>query len=208
MKVHDRVSVDQWFLVAVGAALFVLSTAGLIHAVRASWASRLSCRAQLAKPPAEVSQVIEWCRAAYSLYPWNYYFSIYAAEAAYYQADNVRGEARVERLRQARVWCDRGLEQNPYKSQLRRLKTRFLWEESPARAIEYWKAHTEWQYWEPYNHATLAELYARYGDFTRAEEELKLGQGDVIYEQVCKIVIQEKKNWENLQSEKPFEWGE
>lgn len=192
----------------LGVALFAVTSAGLVHSIRAAWAARLSYRAQLETPVAEVDRIIEICRKAYALYSWNYYLSIYTAEAAYYQAGNVSGETRSEWLRQARLWCDRGLAQNPYKSQLRRLKTRFLWEESPSLAIEYWKAHTDWQYWEPYNHATLAELYARYGDFEKAEAELKLGKGDATYEQVYNTVMTEKKIWEDLQSGKPLNWGE
>lgn len=208
MKLRDRVSPDRWFLLVIGATLFAVTSAGVVHSVRAAWAARLSCAAQLDTPVAEVDRIIGLCRKAYALYPWNYYLSIYTAEAAYYQAGNVSGEARSERLRQARLWCDRGLAQNPYKSQLRRLKTRFLWEESPASAIEYWKAHTDWQYWEPYNHATLAELYARYGEIEKAEAELKLGKGDATYEEVCRTVMDEKKNWEDLQGGTPLKWGE
>lgn len=208
MKVYDRISIDQWFLAAAGTVFLVLSLAGVIHATRASIAARLSRNAQLATPPVEVGQVLEWCRRAYALYPWNYYFSIFTAEAAYYQADRVRGDAREERLRQARVWCDRGLVQNKYKSQLRRLKTRFLWEESPAQAIAYWAAYTDWHFWEPYNHATLAELYARNGDIDQAEQELKWVERDPAYERVRKTVLAEKKSWDNIMNGKPEEWGE
>jgi len=208
MKVYDRVSLDQWFLATVGVVFLVLSFAGVIHGTRAAFAARLSYKAQLTQPPVAVEDIITLCRRAYSLYPWNYYFSIFTAEAAYYQADAVRGEARSERLRQAQLWCDRGLIQNKYRCQLRRLKARFLWEESPAEAISYWAAYTDWDFWEPYNHATLAELYARNGDSDKAEQELKWVEGDASYERVRKSVMGEKQSWENILNGKPEEWGE
>ena len=202
MKVYDRISIDQWFLAIMGALLLILSMAGMVYGGRAAVAARLSCRAQYGIPPAGVEQILTWCREAYALYPWNYYFSIFAAEAAYYQADEMRGEARAERLRQSRLWCDRGLSQNVYKSQLRRLKTRFLWEDSPSSAIAYWEAYTDWQFWEPYNHATLAEMYARVGEPGKAERSLKWVEGDASYAQVRETVEREKQIWVDVMNEK------
>lgn len=202
MKVYDRISVDKWFLSLVGVVLLVVSGSGVAYGGRAAMASWLSFRAQYGSPPATVEQVLIWCREAYSLYPQNYFFSIFSAETAYYQANEVHGDARVERLRQARLWCDRGLAQNVYKSQLRRLKTRFLWEESPMTAIAYWEAYTDWQFWEPYNHATLAELYARAGEMEKAERSLKWVEGDSSYAQVKETVEREKQVWADLMDEK------
>jgi hypothetical protein len=209
MKTYDRISVDQWFLAVMGALVFALALAGLVYSTRASVASHLACKAKYGLPPASVEQVLEACRKAYSLYPWNYYFTIFTAEMAYYRATDVTGEARAERLRQARFWCDRGLYQNGYKSQLRRLKTRFLWEESPLKAIEYWKAYTDWQFWEPYNHATLAELYARAGEFDPAEQSLKWVAIDPVAHKNARVAVdREKKIWEESLDGKSGGWGE
>ena len=98
MKVYDRIRIDRWSLAVIGAALLVVSGAGVVYGGRAAMASRLSCRAQYGSPPAGVEQILAWCREAYALYPWNYYFSIFAAEAAYYKADEVRGDARRNEL--------------------------------------------------------------------------------------------------------------
>lgn len=208
MKAHSRIHLDQVFISMVGGVLLVLSAAGVVHGVRASWAANLSRRAQLSATPLGVDEILASCRKAYALYPWNYYFSIFAAESAYYRADEVRGAAREARLSQSRLWCDRGLIQNPYKSQLRRLKTRFLWERSPAEAIAYWAAFTEWNFWEPYNHATLAELYAKYGDRRQAEAELRWVEVDGSYGQVRQLVEQELKGWDSLEKGDAGEWGE
>jgi hypothetical protein len=209
MKAYDRISVDQWFLAALGALVFTLAAAGMVHSARASLAARLACKAQYGQPAASVEQVLDACRKASSLYPWNYYFTTFTAEMAYYRAADVTGEARAERLRQARFWCDRGLYQNGYKSQLRRLKTRFLWEDSPLKAIDYWKAYTDWQFWEPGNHATLAELYARAGEFDLAEQSLKWVEIDpVSHQDARRVVDREKKIWEESLDGKSGEWGE
>lgn len=198
MKTYDRASLDQWFLASVGGLLLLVSVAAAVHGARAGLAAWMSYRTQRNQASGDVERVLAACAKAYALYPWNYYFSIFAAETAYYRAGEVRGAWREERLRLSRLWCDRGLAQNPYRSQLRRLKTRFLWEESPGQAIEYWKAHTEWQFWYAYNHATLAELYARAGDFGRAQEELKWVEGDPSYAETRALVDRERALWEEL----------
>lgn len=208
MKIYDRVSIDQWFLAAVGSVLLLGSVMAMGHGARATMAVWLSYSAQKESAQTDVEGLLKSCARAYALYPWNYYFSIFAAEAAYYRADEVRGEARAERLRQSRLWCDRGLAQNPYRSQLRRLETRFLWEESPLKAIAYWEAYTEWQFWNAYNHATLAELYAKAGEFAKAEAELKWVERDASYAETKRCVEREKKLWDDALNGKVGNWGE
>lgn len=179
----------------VGVSLVLLSVLGVIHGVRAGIAQYLYYVAKYGSAAGKTDEVVELCRRAYGWYPWNYYFSILAAEQCYYTADAVTGSARSERLRHAQCWCDRGLVQNPWRSQLRRLHTRFLWDESPSRAIQYWEAHTDWQFWEPYNHEVLAELYAKAGDFDKAERSLKWVAGTPGYETTRKRVESEKAAW-------------
>lgn len=195
MKVFDRIRVDQWFLATLGVLLLWLFLAGVQHGLRASRAARLAWDARYGAASTQVEEVLDLCRRAYVLYPWNYYFSIYAAELAYYKADEVQGDLRKARLDQAQRWCERGLMQNGYRSQLRRLKTRFLWEQSPAEAIAYWEAHTRWQFWEPYNHETLAGLYAKYGEFDKAERELSLIKPFPAYEATRALIESEKTFW-------------
>ena len=202
MKAYDRMSVDQWALASMGGVLMALSVAGMVHASCAALAAQMSCRAQFRKPQADVNEVLWLCQRAYSLYPWNYYFSAFSAEMAYLMAAEANGEARDERMRQARLWCDRGLVQNKYVGQLRRLKTHFLWEESPSMAIRYWEAHANWQYWEPYNHETLAGLYAKFGEFDKAVGELKLIENFPSYEPTRRMIELEKKAWAELRDDK------
>jgi len=208
MKAYERLSADHRFAAAVGVVLLVLSLAGTVHAVRAGLAGGLSWRAHYGAPKASPEEIAALCSKAFALYPCNWYFSITAAEAAYYGAAEVEGEAKGERLRLAQVWCDRGLAQNPYKSQLRRLKTRLLWTESPTQAIAYWEAYTQWHYWEPYNHATLAELYAQAGRFAEAERTLSRIKAFPAYEAARNTVAKERRDWDAALNGTPGEWGE
>ena len=208
MKRASGSTSNPWFQTIVGMVLVVLAFLGVIHGVRAGVAQCLYREAKYGAQAADTDHVVDLCGRAYAWYPWNYYFSILAAEQAYYTADAVTGVARRNRLLQSQCWCDRGLIQNPWRSQLRRLHTRFLWEESPARAIHYWEAHTEWQFWEPYNHAVLAELYAKAGEFDKAEQALKWVQGAPDYEPTQKLVLAEKAAWNSALHGKLEGWGE
>lgn len=209
MRLLSRSLSDQWFVAVVGGGLLVLSVLGVVHGVRAAAAQACYHHAKYGAGAGDVGKIVEQCRRAYAWYPWNYYFSIEAAERAYHAASG-DGEAalRQERLRQSQFWCERGLIQNPWRSQLRRLKTRFLWEVSPSEAIRYWEAHTRWQFWEPYNHGVLVGLYARAGDFENAEKSLKWTKGSPEFESAHQVLMSEKKAWGEALMETVGEQGE
>ena len=57
----------------------------------------------------------------------------------------------------------------------------FLWEKSPEEGRAYWETYVEWDFWSPYAHAVLAEMYARSGNFQRAESELQWTQNSEFY---------------------------
>ena len=179
---------------ALGGAIWVaLALGGAVYSTRAAWAAWLYAEAKYDEPKRDCEQVVALCGRAYPFYPHNYFFSIIAAEGAYYHAQELPEAQRAGLLRAARLWCARGVAQNPWDSQLCRLKSRFLWEDSPARAIEYWKARTEWQFWEPYNHAVLADMYARVGRFDEASESLYWAQGADDYAAVRGRVLREEE---------------
>jgi len=87
-----------------------------------------------------------------------------------------------------------------------RLQTRLLWPESPAAAIACWEAYTEWHYWSPYNHAVLADYYAKVGDFDKAERQLDLIKAFPDYVDAAKGVAAERETWARLL--KGDGWGE
>lgn len=105
---------------------------------------------------------------AQSLYPYNYYFSIWIAEKAYYERTDSAGVEREDYLQLSRKWCDTGLLLSPYNSQLRFLKTRLLARKSPAEAVNYFEKYVAWNFWKPFNHAFLAELCAEAGQIEKA----------------------------------------
>lgn len=125
---------------------------------------------------------------AFTCYEYNYYYCIYAAEKCYYQRLDERGVEIPERIEESVYWCDKGLSLNPYKSQLRRLKVRFLRRESVQEAVEYWEDFVEWSFWDPYHHAVLVELYAEAGDFGKAMDSLTWVAGTTFYDDAKKKV--------------------
>ena len=195
----------------IGFAVLAAAIWGVRTSAHACVAQFMYYEAKRGQYAGHVDRVLSQCRKAYDLYPWNYYFAIHAAESAYYGAGD-RGTGQwAERMESARLWCDRGLALNPWKSQLRRLKSRLLWEESPGKAIAYWRAYTDWQYWEPYNHEVLAEMYAKAGDFEQAERETRLiasFPADDRGERARQMVDKERKRWDAMLNDEASKWGE
>jgi len=198
MKALRRSVNDPWFVAMMGVFVLLVSLAGVWHCARAGMAQQYYYQAKYGKPAADTEQVLEYCKKAYALYPDNYYFSILASEKAYYMAGQAEAGLRQRRLEQSAIWCERGLVQNGMKGQLRRIKARFLWETSPSEAIRFWKAYTEWQFWEPYNHAVLAGMYAKAGDFENAERALTWTDGSPEGEEARRIVEMERKEWKAI----------
>jgi hypothetical protein len=208
MKFLSRSSSDQWFVAVIGLGFLLVSVLGVIHGAHAGLAQCLYHNAKYGSPPSESGRTLAFCRRAYALYPWNYYFSIEAAERAYEAAGAATASNREDLLRQSQFWCERGLIQNPWRSQLRRMKTRFLWEASPSAAIRFWEEHTDWHFWDPYNHAVLAELQAKAGDFKKAERSLKWTEGTSEYESTRQRVQEEKAGWKEALQDNGEGWGE
>ena len=192
----------------LGAVLVGLSACGIWIGVHAGLAQVLYHSAKHGPNSGDVDRVLSLCCQAYDLYPWNYYFAIYAAEAAYYRAGEPGGARWRDRMESARLWCDRGLKLNPWKSQLRRLESRFLWEESPAKAISYWSAYTDWNYWEPYNHQVLAEMYSKAGDFGHAHREIALISSFPEADIARQTVEKERRTWDAMLRGDASGWGE
>jgi len=109
---------------------------------------------------------------------------MWTADTAYDTAFDAGGRADDERLSIARRWCEIGLELNPFRRPLRVLKTGLLARDSLRDAIDYWERYVDWHFWDPGNHALLAELYAEDGDFGKAMQSLRWVQGSEHYEAV------------------------
>lgn len=208
MRPDKRRKIDPLFVALVGVVILVAGLAGGLWSVRAGLAQGLYRLAKHDQKAGRIDIMLDRCAVAHALYPWNYYFSIMAAESAYYGSGVPNSPQWKARLQLSRCWCDRGLLQNPWKSQLRRLKTRFLWEESPRAATAYWQAHTDWQYWEPHNHAVLSEMYARMGNFSRADQELRLIADFPEAAETRRTVLQQRQEWDAMLGGRLSGWGE
>lgn len=195
MKSIHKGTHDPWFVALIGLLLVVFSVLGMWRSITAGIAQTCYYRAKYGAARLDIPEALQLCRKAYQLYPHNYYFSILAAETAYWAAEQPKAD-RKRWLREASLWCDRGLRQNARKSQLRRLHARLLWLESPRKAIRSWAEYTEWNFWEPYNHAVLAGMYAKAGDFEKAEAELMWTTGTAEAESARREVEQERQAWE------------
>lgn len=167
-------------LLIAGLALLIVSICGVVHALRASVAAAVYHRVRYHAEQRSRGDP-EWAgmvaERSYRFYPYNYYLCAWIAENFWYYRFNKSGEELSSRVTSAEIWCNRGLEQNSWKSQLRLLKVRLVARESPSAALESWKEYMDWDYWNRYNHAVLVELYARAGDFSNAMEALERVKG-------------------------------
>jgi len=178
-------------VVQAGTALGALSLglvciACMYHGVRAVTAQVSYFKAKFGADRDDLQRISERCETAGRLYPYNYYFAAWAGEKAYYRWEADAGEGDL--LVTARRWCDTGLQFNGYLSSLRLLKTRLLRTESVEQATEYWREYVDWNFWNPYNHSVLAELYATGGKWGSAMQELRWVKGSPYYEHARQTV--------------------
>lgn len=151
-----------------------LSVYGVVYSCRAAVAQRMYYRAKYTPASDDTKQVLSLCESASQLYRNNYYFCMLSAENAYYSSFSADGDGVGADIGEAQHWCDAGLALNPFRMQLRRLKTCLLARSAPAEAARYWENYVNWQYWDPANHALLVELYALTGEYDKALDSLLL----------------------------------
>lgn len=155
----------------------VLSASWALNSARAYTAQAMYFDSRFGDARTNVMQIVNDCSLAHELYPYNYYYCWWAAINAYNGHFDVQEPAGERLLSASKQWCDTGLELNFTNPDLRLLKTWLLERDSKQEAVRFWEAYVDWQYWEPVNHAFLAELYADVGDFESAYRELKLIRG-------------------------------
>jgi len=186
-------STIRTYRIVAGVIVLAISIAGIVQGSRAGIAQGLYWQAKFGSVkdyPRDVrlGATLRRCESAYRWYPYNYWFSIWTAETVWHERCDRLGREVPERVDGAALWCDRGLALNRHKSQLRLLKARLLERDSAARAMRYWEEYVEWQFWEPYNHAVLAELRAKAGDYAGAVAALEWVGGSRHYEQAARMV--------------------
>ncbi len=172
---------------AGAAGMVLISVCGTVHAVKAAISYAGYYQIKYGSEESAVSQQLDKAEAVHNLYPWNYNLCIWCAEHAYYNRYAGHQEKR-DLLAAASKWCDRGLDLNPFKSQLRLLKARLIARESSAEAAEYWREYVRWDFWRPYHHAVLAEFYIDAGKLWEASEELMWLEGSEYYEDLSEKI--------------------
>ncbi len=177
-----------------GFLLLLVCCFGVVHAGRAAASFCVYYQTKYGPSDTLPEVVAARCERAHVLYPFNYHFCIWTAEHAWYRRFAEGGAELSGRVDIAHAWCDIGLSLNPWKSQLRLLKTRLLWRDSAEMALQYWRAYVDWDFWNPYHHVVLAELYADTGDFASALRELTWVRGSEQREAVIRRITEAWKD--------------
>lgn len=162
--------------------LLLATLYGVYFSAKASLASRLyydtkykhaayeSEAQQTGRPLLSPTEIDARAERILELYPFSYMTCQFAAEASYHN----RHLDFYPLLETSRKWADRGLTLNPYHRSLT-LRRVGIYEKlyDYESALKHMKAYTEWNYWDPFNHARLCILYAKLEDFDNAQAELK-----------------------------------
>ncbi len=178
-NLENRVVQGVFWRIGGGLLLALVAVVGLSQAVRASWAYVLMHEANFGPSRHDSEKALRISYQAQRKYPYSYHLAIYAGSLAwnqYLRTDDDGDAALAEvHLDKVRYWTRVGLHQNPYPIQLRWFKKRLLeMDDSVDAAIAYWEAHTDWHFWDAYNHAVLADLYTHAGRFEDAERALRM----------------------------------
>jgi tetratricopeptide (TPR) repeat protein len=179
---------------AAGAALVAVSVYGVCYGVQAGIAQAMYHEAEWGDARNDYDRVLNRCEESRALYPYNYNFSRWTAEKAFFTSFDVDKNEAEKRLAAAERWCDIGLAQNFYDSHLRLLKARLIERQSLANAIKYWEAYVDWQFFDQFNHSILAEMYAKSGDFEKAFDSLEWTKGSPYHDETAKKI---KEAWYN-----------
>jgi hypothetical protein len=176
-------------LLAVGLALWLLP-----RCVQAEWVSLLFEEACYGPSSNEVSRVLALADEAFAIDREHYHFWALAADDAW-NARRVAPRPEAEELlgRQAGQWCRKALDANPWHPKARVLWASIVAERDPREALRYWQTCVEWQYWEPFNHALMAELLGRSGEFALASNTLERIKGMPYYE-ATRGILERMKN--------------
>ena len=161
-----------------GLLLIAIAVFGGVQAVRAGWAQHLYWRVKYGDQRGDVDAILRKGSVAHGVYPYNHNLCMWVAEHALSRAASVGTPAGTDDpYALVQEWCERGLSLNPYPRRMRFIKMYLIRRISPEEALQYWNEYVEWQFWEPYNHAVLVDLYAACGQLVEAEDSLRWVEG-------------------------------
>jgi hypothetical protein len=171
----------------------VISAFYTVYAIRAGHAQVIYYQAKNGKTLPVISNggnksIFSQCQKAQLLYPHNYRLFLWSAEEVFNRSIEVAGDEQKEYRKVAGILCDRGLDLNCYLMPLPLIKTQLLSLKSIKEGIGYWEKYVEWDYWNSYNHAVLAGLYAADGKFGKAMQSLQFIKGTEDFAAADKIV--------------------
>ncbi len=175
-------------LLYAGVLLLAVSLLGLIQSARAGVAQQLYRVSKFSNTAEPLGRTLKNCYTAHTLYPYNYYYSIFAAKKAYGRWLSSKNEKHYGI---SEYWCKEAYAANPYNREVRELTTRLLAKKSPDLAVESWKIYLDWDFWNPYNHAVMAEMHAKAGNFSLAVASLEWIRGTKYYEPARSKVMEE-----------------
>ncbi len=168
-------SANRCLRVAAGLVLIAGGTVGAWRAGVVAAAQIDYLHLKYGGTPVSLEHQREVAEKAYRRYPSNFNLAILMAER-YWHARDGAGD-RAATLAESERWCDRGLAENAFNSALLLVKANLIAERDIGAAIDHWAAYVEWDYWNSYNHAFLADLYCRAGRFEEAADRVRLLRG-------------------------------
>lgn len=201
---HKKTSISYVLLKIIAVTLLFISGVYVFYSIRAGMAqiiyykakahstlptvNSMSNKAGIKHPAQDNNYILTQCSKAQRLYPYNYRLLAWGAEKAFDHSQNTIGADRIEYIHLAETLCNRGLSLNRYMMPLPFIKMQLLCLTSIKEGIKYWEQYVEWDYWNSYNHAVLAGLYAADGEFGKAMQSLQFIKGTEDFAEANKIV--------------------
>jgi len=175
-------------LLYAGILLLAVSFLGLIQSVRAGVAQQYYRVSKFGGDSESLGRTLKNCYTAHSIYPHNYYYCIFSAKKAFGMWQSL-GNEKYYGI--AEYWCKEAYALNRYNSEVRELMALILLKKSPDLAVDNWRSYVDWNFWNPYNHAVMAELHAKSGNFSAAVSSLEWVKGSKYYEPARRKVTEE-----------------
>ncbi len=201
---HENNSISRILLKIIVVTLLFISGIYVFYGIRAGIAQTIYHKAKVrtallaaslesdngeTKYPAKYDDyIMDQCDKAQRLYPYNYRLLAWGADEAFNHSQKVASGDRQEYINVAETLCNNGLSLNRYMMPLPFIKMQLLCLTSIKDGTEYWEQFVEWDYWNSYNHAVLAGLYAAGGKFGKAMQSLQFIKGTEDYAEANKIV--------------------
>lgn len=161
--------------------------AGIVYGGRAALSHWLYHRVKYgAERDLDAAAILRRGETAFRLYPFSYHLCEFMAETAWEARFGEGGAVRDDMAAAANDWCRRGLVLNRRSRRLNELAARGLALRSPAASVAFWRKYVQWDFWQPDNHAVLADLQIGAGDYAGALDSLRWAARSTHHERVLR----------------------